>query len=100
MGDLGWLSADDQDSAFVLGLTSFHPDGYLREKALHALAARHSGIEIPFILLRLNDWVKEIRTVAREAFDERLTPEYAVHFVMNLPLVLRLKDWERGNLKA
>src|SRR3954447_18043505 len=43
----------------LLKLLSMHADGYLREVALRSLNAIHDGSEIPFLLLRLNDWVPQ-----------------------------------------
>jgi hypothetical protein len=95
-GELHELNAEEQDLPFVLGLTSFHRDGYLREEALHALGARHDGVELPFMLVRLNDWVGQVRAAAREALEERLSLDYAIQWIVNLPLVLRLKVCGRG----
>ena len=67
-GELGKVRVADRDAPFVLGLTSFHSDGYIREEALRRLALGRSGAELPFLLIRMNDWVKEIRLAAREGF--------------------------------
>lgn len=56
-------SEDDYHYAMVLG--SFHPNGYYREKCLHELVNGKNSL--PFILLRMNDWVEEIRQFAEAA---------------------------------
>jgi hypothetical protein len=50
---------------------------------------------LPFLLLRLNDWVENVRRVALEAVEARLVPRYAEHFVRNLDLVTRLQQVTR-----
>jgi HEAT repeat protein len=73
-----------------------HRNGYVREAALRQLAASKGGTELPYIFIRLNDWVAEIRHFAESAFMERLTPESATGLVQLLPLVGRLGRWSRA----
>ena len=47
-----------------LGIMSYHPSGFVREAAVRALARRTDGREVPFLVLRVNDWVAEVRAVA------------------------------------
>ncbi len=94
-GDLGQIDLEERHLPGLLGLTSSHPDGHVREETLRALALRRGGAELPFLLLRLNDWVREIRAVARQAVRDRLRPDYARHFVVNLSLVDRLLECGR-----
>ncbi|MBV9927310.1 MAG: HEAT repeat domain-containing protein [Acidobacteria bacterium] len=74
----------------LLGLASFHKSGYVREEAVHRLARSDGGAELPFLLIRLNDWVGKVRETARQAIIPRLSPRYGASFVENLPLVARL----------
>lgn len=46
----------------VLKLGTFHSDGYCRQRCIEELAA-YSGT-LPFLVLRMNDWVKKIRNRA------------------------------------
>jgi hypothetical protein len=46
-------------------LASCHPNGYVREAALHGLSTNDERT-LPFVLLRLNDWVAPIRSLALE----------------------------------
>ena len=50
-----------------LGIMSYHPSGFVREAAVRALARRTDGREVPFLVLRVNDWVAEVRAVALAA---------------------------------
>jgi HEAT repeat protein len=80
----------------ILGLSSFHPNGYFREKAIKKLSQMNTGFEIPYLLIRINDWVKEVRNISKENLIMYLRQENAVSFVASLPLVFRLKDCLRN----
>lgn len=85
----------EEEKLTILGLSSFHPNGYFREKAIKKLSQMNTGFGIPFILIRINDWVKEVRNISKENLTKYLKQEYATSFVANLPLVFRLKDCSR-----
>jgi HEAT repeat protein len=74
----------------LAALASFHFNGYVREEAVTRLAAVGDGSELPFLLLRLNDWVPQIRETARTAVLARMTEPYATTLAENLVLVIRL----------
>ncbi|UKS23914.1 hypothetical protein LOZ80_19930 [Paenibacillus sp. HWE-109] len=76
-------------------LCSLHPNGYIREKAVEELSQIRDGQELPYLLIRLNDWVETVRTQARMAVNERIISEYASEFINNLPLVIRLRTRNR-----
>lgn len=72
------------------GFLSMHWDGHVREAALGRLGKSDSGVELPYILLRANDWVPVVREFALIKIRDRLTPEYRESFAKNLVLVERL----------
>lgn len=74
----------------TLGVISFHRSGYVRQAAVQLLDKIEGGRELPFLLIRLNDWVAAVRHAARQAVVRRMQPAYAIHFVRSLPLVERL----------
>ena len=80
-----------------LGLRSFDRDGRVREGAVQQLAQMRDGSELPFLLIRLNDWVLQVRRKARQAVDRRIHPGYAAHFLHCLPLVYRLREQSRDD---
>jgi len=84
-----------EEKVTILGLSSFHPNGYFREKAILALSNMKTGHEIPYILIRLNDWVRQVRNTSKEQLLRYITSEYVMNFVNNLPLVLRLRECSR-----
>lgn len=79
----------------VMGLVSFSPSGFVREAAIRELDAIETGQELPFLLMRANDWVHEVRRSARRAIFRRLRADYAEHFVRSLPMVTRLSTFRR-----
>jgi HEAT repeat protein len=88
--------AEVEFAVSLLGLASFHPSGYVREAAVKELVRQNSGAVVPFLLLRMNDWVGSIRQIAFQALRERLNPFYAKHFLKNWPLVIHLKQCGRA----
>lgn len=83
----------------LLGMCSFHQSGYVREAAINRLALVTTGAELPYILLRVNDWVSNVRDTANEAVQSRLKPDYAPSFLENLTLVSRLEEAGRADHK-
>ncbi len=82
--------------AIALGLATFHNSGYVRQEALRALVDTDDGSELPYLLLRLNDWVSEVRNAADSMVRARLTKHYASLFVENIALLERLRIAGRG----
>lgn len=77
--------SDKEVYSYLLILGSFHPNGYYREKCLYELINYDNTL--PFILLRLNDWVGIIRSLSYTqalkkintcGLNELLTSLYAV----------------------
>ena len=80
----------------VIGCASFHGSGFIREAAINELANNRDGAELPFLLIRLNDWVGVVRESAATVIVNRICPDYAGHFLRNLHLVLRLRSCGRS----
>lgn len=81
----------------LLSLASFHYSGYVRESAVRKLSLITTGAELPFLILRLNDWVTNVRDAAYEAVRARLRADYCRNFIHNLPLLVRLERAERAD---
>lgn len=79
----------------VIGLASFHHSGYVRESAVVKLRTIKTGHELPFLLIRLADWVVQVRQVAEAAVAERISGEYAQHLIESLPLLDVIKHKQR-----
>jgi HEAT repeat protein len=86
----------DKATIAVAGMASFHRNGHVRQAALEYLSGFRNGQELPYLLIRLSDWVQEVRQVAEQAVISRLSPEYLQHFLPALPLLERLKQRQRG----
>ena len=83
--------AQSRFASSLVGLASFHFSGYVREAAVAELALQRTGKELPFLLIRLNDWVSQVRDAAARAVRERIEPTFAVHLLANIGLVIRLR---------
>lgn len=68
---LAQLAASSGPAA--LGVASMHSSGWVRGASVQRLAEIRSGREVPFLLMRLADWVPAVRSVAQEAMNERLS---------------------------
>jgi hypothetical protein len=84
---LRWLGVDLNG---VLELCCFHPNGYVRETALRLLDRCESKLALPIFLLRLNDWVPEIRTLVEQTVLARLYNQNAPNFIQCLPIISQL----------
>jgi HEAT repeat protein len=88
------------DGWAALGIASLHASGYVREAAVRALAWHDEGDELPFLLLRLNDWVQQVRDAALAAVRARRTIHYAVAWIRALPLVDALRAQRRADHRS
>lgn len=78
-------------SVSLLGLASFHLNGYVREGAIRKLSLIRTGVEVRFFIIRLNDWVSSIRDAAYQAIRSRIKPEYCRTFIASYTLLSRLE---------
>ncbi|NQZ58230.1 MAG: HEAT repeat domain-containing protein [Lentisphaeraceae bacterium] len=115
--DLAWLDCELRERAGMLGIYSVsfdrkvplmvrclmtcHPSGKVREKAIRSLKNNDSGEELPFLLLRLNDWARPVQAIATNLLKERLKREsYTGHFLHCIYLVDRLRECWRHSHQA
>jgi len=88
---VGGLVTRARRPAIAAGVLSMHPDGWVREAAVEALARSDDEAALPFLLVRASDWVGPVQAAAAGAVDELvaagLAPDVAVRA---LPLVERL----------
>ena len=99
--DLGVDTLDEGGPrAAMIALASMHPSGFVRERAVRLLAGRSDGGELPYLLVRVNDWVTPVREAAEAALRARLLAAYAVHFVRCLTLVDALRGERRASHRA
>jgi HEAT repeat protein len=72
----------------------------VREAAVRGLAGSRDGRAIPYVLLRLNDWVRPVQTAAREAIEEFFQPPFAPDVIAALPIVWALARRTRADHEA
>lgn len=77
----------------ILRLGTFHPNGYFREKCMWAL--KDDEASLPFIALRLNDWVKPVRDSAYRILSEKLADAKTDTAIEMLPFISQAKKGER-----
>ncbi len=76
-------------------LVTGHPDGQVREAAIRLVAA--DARALPFLLIRVNDWVDEVRSAARAALGAQVDVAPIEGWVGSLPLLLRLEKCGRDD---
>jgi hypothetical protein len=74
-------SFPDELAVDLLGVASLNGDGYVRQAAIRQLQTIDSPKKIVFIMLRLADWVSQVRETAKLAIMECLTKEYTQRFL-------------------
>ncbi|MEN6624731.1 MAG: HEAT repeat domain-containing protein [Candidatus Sumerlaeia bacterium] len=95
--DVKTIEGFGEFSAALLGIASFDHNGHIREAATRALGALGDGRAIPFLLLRMNDWVAQVRAAATDALERRTNAGNALFFVDSIELVERLRECGRGD---
>jgi HEAT repeat protein len=82
-------------NATVIGLLASHANGFVRAAALEVLAQYNSGQEIPFLSLRVNDWVEPVAARASELLVSRLRPDNRPAVLNALPFIVRVLGQRR-----
>jgi hypothetical protein len=88
--DVGHLASIAEMSVSLLGIASCHTNGYVREASVRELGKTETGAELPFLLIRANDWVPEIRSSTQKLLLNRIRADYIHRLMPWLPLALRL----------
>ncbi len=74
-----------------LVIASMYRDGFVRERAVKLLAQHISSETLPFVIIRTNDWVENVRVQAVRNLKSILKPEFAGLIIKNLYLLSRLE---------
>lgn len=72
----------------ILIFSSFHPNGYIREQAIRFLYSY--DLTLPYLILRQNDWVKQVRQAAFSSFTMRISTASNEELLRSLPFVEKL----------
>ena len=98
--DLDYYRVDFEEKTYLqlLGIASLNSSGYVREKAVKELARLKNPDGLKFILLRLGDWVVEVREAAIEGISSFLENNYIEDLLKQLPTIDWLLKVERVDL--
>jgi hypothetical protein len=91
------LRPETHADRIFLGLIASHRSGFVRGEAIRVLGLDESESIVPFLLIRLVDWVNRVRLAAETEVFRRLEPRYAKILVDCLALMDRLADTTRFN---
>ena len=92
------LKYPEQLSIHLIGVATLNSNGYVREKALRILSGAMKPAVIPYVLLRLSDWVEPIRGIAYHVLRNTLTIHNIDAFIVNFYLIEKLKHICRVDL--
>jgi HEAT repeat protein len=90
-------SFQKQEGLDDLLLMAEHWNGFKRENAVRRLGMLGNPIAISKLVVRVNDWVPQVREAAREALLKLMTPKNAIAFAECLPDLFHLKTCVRDN---
>lgn len=80
----------------IWAILTMHPSGYVREAALRRLVlSTQLAVALPYVLVRMNDWVPQVQTIAVAAAKKWCVPELADAWVSMRGLVLQLRERSR-----
>lgn len=85
------LQMSPQGLALYYCFASFNRNGFVRELALKQLLQKITPQNIPFILARLNDYVEEIRKIAKDNLSKILKNKYRRYLLQHLKYIHRFK---------
>ncbi len=78
-------------------LSTFDPNGHKRERALILLESLSDFGALPFILLRLNDWVRQIRERAESWITKRIKNIPTTELIRNFSILSATHEREKGS---
>lgn len=90
--DASKLGITEDEQITVLGLGSFNPNGYFRERCLMQLSKYKDIKAYRFICLRLKDWVSEIRVAAKNYIVQIIENEGKNNLLYLLPYLDKVKE--------
>lgn len=88
---LPYLSVEQYTA--ILGLGTFHANGYFRQMCMEELAKYSNAL--PFLAIRLNDWVSEIRQCAYQLTVKRLRVSSIQELFSAMPMLDKVKNSRR-----
>lgn len=89
---------DEEARRMILILCSMHSDGYVRQESIQKLIQYKNSL--PFLLMRLNDWVKQVRESAFITAMERISKGNTEELLFALPVFEKLDHSYRKDKEA
>lgn len=89
---------DPEVTVHLLGVASLNWSGYIREKAIKLISEVKSSCAVPYILLRLNDWVIPVRNLAEYSLKQSLAADNIEAFISHSYLINKLQNVIRVDL--
>ena len=90
-------SFQKQEGLDDLILMAEHWNGFKREDAVRRLGMLGNPVAIPKLIVRVNDWVPQVREAARKALLMLMAPKNAKAFAESLPDLFHLRTCGRDN---
>lgn len=81
--------------ATLLQFAMCDPSGHVREAAIRRSAVCADGSEVPFLAIRINDWVPQVRNAAEAALRARLRANGYNDLIAALPVLDQMRTWQR-----
>lgn len=90
------LLGNAEESADWIALTT-HNNGFIREVAVRALSDQPSPEALAALIERLNDWVPQIRDLAKESLNHYLSPSHVQALLFALEPLMALASRHRAD---
>lgn len=86
---------NEEERRAVCIFSSFHSNGFIREQAVIEMI-KYGGT-LPYLILRQNDWVMEVRKAADKGFQKRMKKLEPEEFFSSLPYAAKIKESKYNN---
>jgi HEAT repeat protein len=100
--DLDYFRIDFEQETYLnlIKIASLNHNGFVREKAVTELGRLKSQESLKFVLLRVGDWVSQVRFAALNAMRGYLDPEYVKLLIGEFFLIDKFLEVRRTDLET
>lgn len=85
-----FMYLSEEEYISILRLGTFHPNGFYRQMCIECL--REYEDNLPFYILRMNDWVANIRALAYELSMKKMANDSVFVIFSSLPMINKVKN--------
>lgn len=93
-------NATEDETRVIVALASLAPSGFFREKAVMFMAQHPHPYYIPYLTLRMNDWVKQISEIAAKEFIRQLHELKIKDLINALPYIDHITNYSRNRFST